>query len=304
MRGEYLAFGVRMTRLRPSLLLPLLALAACQTQRKPLTGFDTQPPGILLNNVTGGTLLMWPIFDLPSTPQRIFTPRLNGQNTVIMTSDEGFYDYSKVYLEGWTGGWSDWLLGVPPGTYTVELADETGQSWGTTAPLPVPAPPANATNPSYQYPAAIFTHYGNQVGSWIVDPSTQDSDPSTDEITVTNLLDEDVVVQRCLFKDAGPTACSPIGTVAAGTDFNTVETLVDPTSANLQSLVIQLASDPTQSYQRNLAQGGASINFGEGCQMERIIVHGTRSLPQGSLTGPVGFAMSSCYGYGNGPSVP
>jgi hypothetical protein len=290
-----------MTRIRRPLLLPLLAMAACQTQRKPLTGFDTQPPGILLDNATPNTLMMWPIFDLPASPQRIFTPRLNGQNTVIMTSDEGFYDYSKVYLEGWTGGWGDWLRGVPTGTYTVELADETGQSWGTSAPLPVPAPPSSPYDRSYQYPAVIFTHYGNQVGSWTIDPSTQDSDPSTDEITVTNLLAEDVVVQRCLLTSNGPTSCNPVGTVAPGADFSTVETLVSSTSANAQALLIQLASDATQSYQRNLVQGGANINYGEGCQMERIIVHGTQSIPQGSLSGPVGFAMSSCYGYGNGP---
>ena len=38
-----------MTRARLSLLLPLLAIAGCATERKPLTGFDKQPPGILLD---------------------------------------------------------------------------------------------------------------------------------------------------------------------------------------------------------------------------------------------------------------
>ena len=125
-----------MTRLRPLLLLPLLAITACQTQRKPLTGYATPPPGILLST-TGSTLLMWPIFDLPSE-QEIFQPRLNGQGTVIVTSNEGFYDYSKIYLAGWTGGFSEWLNGVPGGTYVVELVDDTGQAGASRRRCPFP----------------------------------------------------------------------------------------------------------------------------------------------------------------------
>jgi hypothetical protein len=127
-----------MTRLRLLLLLPLLAIAACQTERRPLTGYYTPPPGILLNQNEGLSLLIWPIFDLPPEEQ-IFQPRLNDQGTVIVTSDEGFYDYSTFDLSGWTGGWSNSLNGVPAGTYVVELVDDTGQSWGKSAPLPVPA---------------------------------------------------------------------------------------------------------------------------------------------------------------------
>ena len=78
-----------MTRLRPLLLLPLLAIAACQTQRKPLTGYDSPPPGILLNQNQGPSLVIWTIFDLPPQEQ-IFQPRLNDQGTVIVTSDEEF----------------------------------------------------------------------------------------------------------------------------------------------------------------------------------------------------------------------
>ncbi|HLK89858.1 MAG TPA: hypothetical protein VKZ18_08190 [Polyangia bacterium] len=290
-----------MIRIRPSLLLPLLAVAACQTQRKPLTGFATQPPGILLDNTRGTTLVIWPLFDLPASPEQTFLPRLNGQNLVEVTSDEGFYAYTMLDLEGWTGGGSDWVLGVPPGTYTVELDDDSGQSWGQSAPLPIPVQPS-PPSATEQSPAAIFAHFDNQVGSWTIDPTTQDSDPATDEITVTNLLSEDVNVQRCLLTTAGPTSCASIGTVAAGADFSTVETLVSATSANPYTLLVQLASDPTQSYERDLLQGSASINFGESCQIERIIVHGTRQLPQGPLGGQVGFAMSSCYGYQSGPA--
>ena len=127
-----------MTRVRLLLLLPLLTIAACQTQRKPLTGFATQPPGLLLASGTGPNLLIWPIFDLPANPQQVFQPRLNGQFTVVVTSQEGFYDYSQFYMQGWTGGNQDWLSGIPTGTYVVELVDDTGQSWGQSAPLPIP----------------------------------------------------------------------------------------------------------------------------------------------------------------------
>ncbi len=291
-----------MTRLRPLLLLPLLAIAACQTQRKPLTGYDTPPPGILLSNTgAGSTLVFWPIFDLPPE-QQIFQPRLNSQGTVIVTSDEGFYDYSEIYLSGWTGGWDQWLRGVPGGTYVVELLDDSGQSWGKSAPLPVP-PSNDLMNPSPQAPAVIFAHYGDQVGSWTIDPSTQDADPATDEFTVTNLLQEDVVVQRCLMTAAGPTSCASVGTVSPGADLLTVETMATSSSADYQALFVQLASDASQSYERDLVQqaqeGGA---FGTtSCQVERILVHGTRSVSLGYATGSTAFAMSSCYGYASGP---
>jgi hypothetical protein len=287
-----------MTRARPSLLLPLLAIAACQTQRKPLTGFDTPPPGILLDNNTGSgsAVLFWPVFDLPPTPEQEFLPQLNGQDAVIMTSDEGFYDYEIWSFEGWTGGFSDWLFGVPPGTYTVGLVDGNGQSWGQSAPLPL-LPPARPANPLAQLPAAIFTHFGGQAGTWTIDPTTQDADPTTDEITVTNLLQEDVDVERCLISGGSPTSCTSVGTVAAGADLPTVETLAAVSStADHEALVIYLASDASQSYQRDLIQGSGM--FGGSCQIERILVHGTRPV---LFNGANAFAMSSCYGYQSGP---
>ena len=61
--------------------------------------------------------MIWPIFDLPPAPSEIFRPRLNGQDGVIRTSDEGFYDYDEFQLQNWTGGYDIWLTGTPPGTY-------------------------------------------------------------------------------------------------------------------------------------------------------------------------------------------
>ena len=280
--------------LRPLLLLPLLAIAACETQKKPLNGYDSPPPGILLG-ATGAALLLWPIFDLPPELQ-VFEPRLNGQGTVAPTSTaEGFYnyDYDTFPLQGWTGGFTQGLGWFPAGTYVVELVDEdTGQSWGKSAPLPIPL-----SDPSGQLPTVIFTHFDDQVGSWYVDPTTQDSDPATDEITVTNLIHEDVVVQRCLMTAAGPTSCTSVGTVSPGADLLTVETLATSSSADYQALFVQLASDTSQSYERDLVQQ-ESGTFGASCQIERILVHGERPLPPGySSTGYTGFAMSSCYGY-------
>ena len=158
----------------------------------------------------------------------------------------------------------------------------------------------------------IFAHFGDQVGSWTIDPATQDSDPATDEITVTNLLHEDVVVQRCLMTAAGPTSCTSVGTVSPGADLRTVETLTtspatslptsSPTSscANCYALFVQLASDASQSYERDLVQGTGTFGAGGSCQIERILVHGTRQLATGQITGSTAFAMSSCYGYASG----
>src|SRR3954463_16019936 len=201
-----------MTRARLSLLLPLLAIAACQTQRKPLVGFDTPPAGILLDRNAGNILNIWPIFDLPRETSQVFRPRLNGQDAVVVTSDEGFYDYAKLYFQGWTGGWNQGIYGIPTGTYSVELVDSAGQSWGLSAPLNISAGGLLQYG-SFQLPSVIFTHFAGQAGSWTVDPSTQDADAATDEITVTNLLDENVVVDRCLQIDGKQSACTPVGTI-------------------------------------------------------------------------------------------
>ena len=287
--------------LRPLLLLPLLAIAACETEKKPLTGYDHPPPGILLGD-TGAALQLWPILDLPPGDLNI-EPRLNGQRTVTVTSTfEGLfnYDYVSFPLKGWTGGFMQGLGRFPADTYVVELVDQkTGQSWGKSAPLPIPL-----SDSSGQLPTVIFAHFDDQVGSWYVDPTTQDSDPATDEITVTNLIHEDVVVQRCLMTAAGPTSCTSVGTVSPGADLRTVETLTISSSTSAATsacvdcyaLFVQLASDASQSYERDLVQGSGA--FGSSCQIERILVHGARPLPSGySLTGYTGVAMSSCYGY-------
>jgi hypothetical protein len=284
-----------MTRARPCLLLPLLAIAACATERKPLTGYDKQPPGILLDGAS--RVVLWPIFDLPPAPQT-FRVRLNGQDGVVRTSDEGFYDYYEAQLQNWTGGYGLWLTGTPPGTYIVELVDSAGQSWGKSAPLTIPVG-ADYSKPSGQYPAVVFTHYEGQIGSWIIDPALQDADAATDEITVTNLVDEDVVVERCKIAAGNRTACTPVGTVAPGADFLTVETVAVSAMADHQSLFIHLASDASQSYQRDLVDA-AGAEFGPTCQVERILVHGRRPLPVGYPQTVTALAMSSCYGYQSG----
>ena len=196
-----------MTRARPYLLLPLLAItvlalavAACETQRKPIRGFDEPPPGsFVLDGDPGGMVTIWPIFDLPTEPQT-FRPRLDGQDLAYETSDEGFYDYVTWMMQGWTGGWDNRLAWIPPDTYVVELVDSAGQSWGKSAPLAIPAG-SGPYMPSGQDPAVVFINFDGQTGSWTIDPATQDADMATDEITVTNLLGEDVVVERCTIAD-------------------------------------------------------------------------------------------------------
>jgi hypothetical protein len=241
------------------------------------------------------------MFDLPQTEQ-IFRPRLDGQDVVYMTSQEGFYDYSDWPLQGWTGAWSGWLEGIQPGTHVLELVDSAGQSWGQSAPLSIPASGNPLSNLSGQLPAVVFAHFDGKVASWNIDPATQDADTATDEITVTNLIDADVVVERCLISFGRPSSCTPVGTVAPGADLVTVQTMAVVSAADdHQALVTRLASDANQSYQRDLVQGGGNINFGSTCQLERIFVHGTRQVGYYGLTGGTAFAMSSCYGYESGP---
>jgi hypothetical protein len=296
-----------MTRPRPFLLLSLLAfvalaIAACATERKPIRGFDKPPPGtIVLDADPGGVVVMWPIFDLPNETQT-FRARLNGQDAATVTSPNGFYDYLEWPMQGWTGGWDDFLTGVPPGTYVVEIVDSDGQSWGKSAPLAVPAGGGNRFDYTVQNPTVVFTHFDDQIGSWNIDPSTQDADPATDEITVTNLLGEDVVVERCMIVGGARTACTPVGTVAPQADLPTVETPAASSKTDHPALFIHLASDASQSYQRDLALGsGASGSAGSACQIERIFVTGVPQTASYSLTGPATLAMSTCFGNSSGP---
>jgi hypothetical protein len=297
-----------MTRARASLPLLLtamvpLAIAACETQRKPLVGFDEPPPGSIVLDTQapggGGAVMLWPIFDLPLEPQQIFRSRLSGQDAVIITSQEGFYDYAKLYLQGWTGGWNGWLRGVPPGTYVVELVDGSGQSWGQSAPLAISAG-TDIFTPGVQIPGVVFAHFDGKVASWSIDPALQDADPATDEITVTNMAGGDVVVERCLIASDSPTSCTPVGTVAPGADLHTVERVTGSSNDDHRGLLVRLASDASQAYQRDLYEG--SGNFGPtACQVERIIFHGKRSEDRSTPTGPNAVALSSCYGYRSGP---
>lgn len=293
-----------MTRARLSLLLPLLAsvapvIAACKTERKPLTGFATPPPGIVLDWNGGDTgLAVWPIFDLPEQPFQTFRTRLNGQDVIMITSEEGFYDYYSWDLAGWTGGFDGWIRGFPAGTYAVEIVDNAGQSWGQSAPLSVPAG-TGIQNPPVQLPTVLLAHFDGQARSWTIDPTTKDADPATDEITITNLIGEDVLVERCLITAAGRTACTPVGTVAPGGDLFTVET-VGPWTGDHPALFIHLATDASQSYQRDLQGTAGSAGT---CQIERILVHGSRTtfrIPAGGSA----FALSSCYGYESGAPAP
>jgi len=291
------------TRALPLLLSAtvFLAAAACETQKKPIRGFDKQPPGsiVLDNQAPGatGSVMVWPMFDLPLEPFQLFRLRLSGQDAVTITSQEdGFYDYAYLYLQGWTAARNSWFTGVRPDTYVVEIVDGSGQSWGQSAPLTVYAG-INPYTPGVQLPGAIFANFDGKVASWNIDPLLQDADTATDEITVTNMVDGDVLVERCLIASGSPTSCTPVGTASPGADLHTVETVAGLSTDDHQALRIRLASDASQVYQRDLDEG--SGDFGPpNCQVERIIVHGKRP---GDLGTSPAIAMSSCYGYQSGP---
>ena len=111
-----------MNRVCPCLLLPLLAIAACKTERKPLIGFDEPPPGSFILGPwnEGNAVRVWPIFDLPNRDMfDKFRFRLNDQVVVYMTSDEGFYDYATAYLQGWTSNGFPSTLGGTPNWWAI-----------------------------------------------------------------------------------------------------------------------------------------------------------------------------------------
>jgi hypothetical protein len=293
-----------MTRPRPFQLLSLLAfvpfaIAACATERKPIRGFDTPPAGsIVLDGDPGGTIQVWPIFDLPVATAQTFRFRLNGHDAVIPYQPEGFYQYTDFMMQGWTAGWPDWLGAVPFGTYVLEIVDSSGQSWATSGQLDVSTPGGGFSDPSV---VVVFTHFDGQMGTWTIDPSTKDGDATTDEVTVTSVAAEDVVVERCLITSTGDrTSCTSVGNVAPQANLRTVETLAGSSKTDHAALFIHLASDATKYYQRDLVPGASA--YMSSCQVEGIFVYGARQAsadPRYTVNQSIAF--STCFGSSSGP---
>ena len=180
----------------------------------------------------------------------------------------------------------------------LELVDSAGQSWGQAPPLTIP-PGADFSNFLVELPAVIFTHYEGQGGSWTVDPTLQDADTATDEITVTNLIDEDVAVERCRSRrpPAGPPArpSAPSGREPTSSPSRRWRprrrATTRPSSSTPQAT-------PASHTSGILVQ--KSGTFGASCQMERILVHGRRAAFPYSPDPFTELAMSSCYGYQSG----
>jgi hypothetical protein len=210
---------------------------------------------------------------------------------------ETIYDYLKFsQLQPWTAGIAD-QVSIPPDTYVVELVDDTGRSWGKSDPLPVHEA-ATGSSGFAEVATVLFVHFDAQAGTFTIDPTTQDSDPMTSEITVTNLTTGEVVVDRCVGPWDGRT-CTPVGTIEPGADLHTVETIAlstTPSTGDASALVIHTAENATPaSYERPLVEASA---FTGACEVERIIVHGVRDVLDGHvLLGFTPYATTSCNSY-------
>jgi len=269
---------------RTPALLPLLALAvaACSTDNQPLIGFAKQPDNTLwLQGNAGFQIEAVMQVDAPQT----FHLRFNGQYGVYAVTGDaisGPWVYAEVDVQEWVAGTVARPM-VPPGTYTVELVDASGTSWGVTPPLTVQNPAFGPTQPV----TIIFVHLDGLATTWVLDPSTADSDPTTMDTTVTNLSHEDVAVQLCPpgVAAVGPT-CTSLGTVAAGADLHTLETVIVDTTATQMTRTSPDATLFVGSYERALETSSFSD-----CQIERIVVTGSRTLRSHISTN---FAMSAC----------
>jgi hypothetical protein len=107
------------------------------------------------------------------------------------------------------------------------------------------------------------------------------------EATISNLSGVDLPVARCQIDSrqvgaGSPQDCTPLATVAQVADFQTVETLTADTMATTVPIL------SVGSLQVSLV----TPEFG-GCQIDRIVVTGTRTLRDGSQTR---YSFSSCEG--------
>jgi hypothetical protein len=267
-----------MKRNRVLALLPLFSLVAvaCSTKNVPLVGFDKQPDGTLL--LQGSAILNVQAVISVDTPE-VFRLRFNGKYGVTAWAagpggSAGPFEYLEIPVDEWMSGILAYTQ-VPPDTYVVELVDAAGNVWGVTPPLDVQS--ASIGQPV----TAIFVHLDGRDTTWVIDPATQDADPTTLETTVSNLSAADVVVQHCQSAGTRPgteTGCSALGTIAPGSDFDTVETL---TMALSTTMLPALVIGPFQRTLSSVIQ----------CQIDRIVVTGTRTLRNGATTS---FAVSTC----------
>jgi hypothetical protein len=241
-------------------------------------------------------VVIWPIFDLPAEPQT-FRPRLDGQDAACQTSDEGFYEYVNWTMQGWTGGWNRSHGLDPAEHYVVELVDSAGNSWGKSAPLAIPAG-GGPYSPSGQIPGVVFANFDGQTGSWNIDPATQDADTATDEITVTNLLGADVVVERCTIADGERPPARPSAPSRRTPTCARSRPRWPRRRPTTRPPSFHLASDASQSYQRDLVQGADNFGFGLPDRADPRPRHATD--PRYSPTGTTGFAMSTATGTGMG----
>jgi len=172
----------------------------CATDGVPIDGIVIQP--LSEAGPDGSGALAVTSYVAPPTGEGLRI-RINGEY-LIWEMDDG-YQYAEISEPGAAVG--AWL---PVGSYTVELVDRKGAVWVTAPPVAV-YDQHLAFDPEE---TAVF-FYGPRATAqaWTVDPTPHDSDASTIELRVRNILDEPVVVQRC-----GAGGCTAVATVAAGTE--------------------------------------------------------------------------------------
>ena len=267
-----------MYRLPAILLLLPLALVACSTKNVPLVGFDQPPDGTLpLDGDAPLTIEAAMELDMPHT----FRFRFNGKYGVEQVATGGPWVYLEADVQEWAGGSIAYGL-IPSGVYTIEMVDESGATWGQTPPITIQQPRGNTGQM-----IVIFVDLDGVKATWVVDPATQDADPATMETTISNLSGLDLPVARCQIDSrqlgaGSPQDCTSLASVAPGTDFQTVETLTTDTMATTVPIL------SVGSLQVSLV----TPEFG-GCQIDRIVVTGTRTLRDGSQTR---YSFSSCEG--------
>jgi hypothetical protein len=265
----------RMIACLPVLLA--LATTACSTDRVPLSGIVVSSS--LQNDVPSGYVTVTSL--LPAGQH--LRVRVNGEYLIWKLAPGDFRHIELTEFGAEVG------TVLPAGPYVVELVDPSGSVWSPSASITVhPAPPA--TIPFYQYSSVVFIGEPGHVMAKNVEPLPNDGDPATAEITVMNLVAQPVAVDLC---DIGlhSTACAPIGTVAPGDEFRTVQAIVAG-SLNSGHVLRVRPADAAAPYSDVTLQTPFTS-----CQVQEIFATGQRELID-SQTGQVGgltdFIGSSC----------
>jgi len=230
--------------------------------------------------------------------------RLNGKYAVIALSDTDFayYETTPQPIEG---GYLEWLgmgTAFPTGSVVAELVDRSGNVVATSTAGTV-SPSSDFEHALYDATSVVFVGTLDHVSSRTINPFPRDNDPTTDQITVMNVIDREVTVETCE-KSVASTQCSLVGTLQPGAELSLTASIFAAPPAtsdpNVKDHILRVRpSDATSDFANGRLLYYDRILNTEfaGCQVEELFALGSQKTLTADTHEPAGltgFGETSC----------